>query len=71
MTKMPGMNGLFFSTKLLEINPKLNVIIMSDHIANLECNYKFDILKKKCINIKLISVINESISKSIAYDNKL
>ena len=28
--KMPDMNGLFLSTKLLEINPKMNVIIMSD-----------------------------------------
>ena len=51
--KMPGMNGLFFSTKLLEINPKLNVIILSDFFAeDLEYNYKFNILKKTCINIQ-------------------
>jgi DNA-binding NtrC family response regulator len=70
--KMPDMNGLFFSTKLLEINPKLNLIIISDYFANdLEYNYKFNILKKRISILKLISVVNESISKSIAYDDKL
>ncbi len=44
--KMPDMNGLFLSTKLLEINPKLNVIIISD-IIELDRNYKFHILKKQ------------------------
>ena len=44
--KMPDMNGLFLSTKLLEINPKLNVIILSDYFTNdLEYNYKFNIPK--------------------------
>ena len=36
--KMPDRNGLFLGTKLLEINPKLNVIIMSDFV-DLKCNY--------------------------------
>ena len=65
------MNGLFLGTKLLEINPKLNVIILSDFFANLEYNYKFNILKKRVSIFKLISAVNESISKSIAYDDKL
>jgi DNA-binding NtrC family response regulator len=39
--KMPNISGLFMGTKLLEINPKLNVIIMSDYFVNLKCNYKF------------------------------
>ena len=70
--KMPDMNGLFLSTKLLEINPKLNVIIMSDHIPNdLECNYKFNILKKHVLIFKFISVLYKITSKFIAYDNKL
>jgi DNA-binding NtrC family response regulator len=70
--KMPDMNGLFLSTKLLEINPKLNVIILSDYFANdLEYNYKFNILKKSVSIFKLINAVNESISKSIAYDDKL
>ena len=35
--KMPNVNGLFMGTKPLEINPKLNVIIMCD-FADLKCN---------------------------------
>ena len=68
--KMTDMNDLFLSTKLLEISPKLNVIILSNFIE-LNCNYKFNILKKRVSIYKLINAVNESISKSIAYDNKL
>ena len=70
--KMPNVNGLFLSTKLLEINPKLNVILLSNHFDDdLKYNYKFNILKKRVSIFKLINVVNESISKSIAYDDKL
>ena len=70
--KMPDMNGLFLSTKLLEINPKLNVIILSDFFANdLEYNYKFNILKKRVSIYKLINAVNESMSKSISHNDKL
>ena len=69
--KLPDMNGLFLSTKLLEINPKLNLIIMSDYFVDLKCNYKFNILKKRVSISKLIDAVNESISKSISYDDKL
>ena len=69
--KMPDMNGLFLGTKLLEINPKMNVIIMSDFFADdLEYNYKFNILKKRVSIFKLINTVNESISKSISHDDK-
>ena len=68
--RMSRMNGLFLATKLLEINPKMNVIIMSTS-DNLECNYKFNILKKPISIYKLINVVNESISTSILNDNKL
>ncbi|HSE99290.1 MAG TPA: response regulator [Nitrososphaeraceae archaeon] len=68
--KMPNVNGLFMGTKLLEINPKLNVIIMCD-FANLKCNYKFNILKKRVSISKLIDAVNESILKSFLYDDKL
>jgi hypothetical protein len=67
---MPNISGLFMGTKLLEINPKLNVIILSDFV-NLKCNYKFNILKKRVSISKLIDAVNESISKSISYDDKL
>jgi DNA-binding NtrC family response regulator len=43
--KMPNINGLFLSTKLLEINPKLNVILLSN-FKDFKYNYKFNILKK-------------------------
>jgi DNA-binding NtrC family response regulator len=70
--KMPKVNGLFLSTKLLEINPKLNVIIMSDYFADdLEYNYKFNILKKRVSIYKLINAVNESISKSISHKDRL
>ncbi len=68
--RMSQMNGLFLATKLLEINPKMNVIIMST-FDNLECNYKFNILKKPISIYKLIKVVNESISISISNDDKL
>jgi DNA-binding NtrC family response regulator len=67
--KMPNVNGLFMGTKLLEINPKLNVIIMCDFV-NLKCNYKFNILKKRVSISKLIDAVNESILKSFLYDDK-
>ena len=63
-------NGLFLGTKLLEINPKLNVIIMSD-FGDLKCNYKFNLLKKRVSIFKLISAVNESISKSISHGDKI
>jgi DNA-binding NtrC family response regulator len=70
--KMHDMNGLFLSTKLLEINPKLNVIILSDFFADdLKYNYKFNILKKRVSIYKLINAVNESISKSISHKDKL
>ena len=69
--KMPNVNGLFMGTKLLEINPKLNLNIMSDYFVNLKCNYKFNILKKRVSISKLIDAVNESILKSISYDDKL
>ena len=56
--KIFNLNRLFSSTKLLEINSKLNVILLS-------------ILKKRVSIFKLISTVNESISKSISHDDNL
>ena len=68
--KMPKINALFLSTKLLEVNPKLNVILLSN-FKDFKYNYKFNILKKRVSLFKLISAVNESISKSISHNDKL
>ena len=67
---MPNINGLFLSTKLLEINPKLNVILLSN-LKDFKYNYKFNILKKRVSIFKLIDAVNDSISQSISQDDKL
>ena len=69
--RMPLMDGLFFATKLADINKKLNMIIMvSDH-DDIKCNYKFNIIKKPVSISKLIKLVNESISISISRKNKM
>ena len=69
--RMPLMDGLFFGTKLTDINRKLNIIIMvSDH-DDIKCNYKFNIIKKPISISKLIKLVNESISISISRKNKM
>ncbi|HEY6658354.1 MAG TPA: response regulator [Nitrososphaeraceae archaeon] len=69
--RMPLMDGLFFGTKLADINRKLNIIIMvSDH-DDIKCNYKFNIIKKPISISKLIKLVNESISISISRKNKM
>ena len=68
--KMPKINALLLSTKLLEINPKLNVILLSN-LKDFKYNYKFNILKKRVSIFKLITAVNDSISKSISHDDKL
>jgi hypothetical protein len=42
--KISNTYGLFLSTKLLEINPKLNVILLNNS-KNIKYNYKFNILE--------------------------
>jgi DNA-binding NtrC family response regulator len=68
--KISNINGLFISTKLLEINPKLNVILL-DNSKNIKYNYKFNILKKNISIFKLIDTVNESISNSISRDDRI
>jgi DNA-binding NtrC family response regulator len=67
---MPKINALFLSTKLLEVNPKLNVILLSN-FKDFKYNYKFNILKKRVSISKLINAVNESISNSLSHDDKL
>jgi FixJ family two-component response regulator len=68
---MPLMDGLFFATKLAEINKKLNMIIMMSDHDDIKCNYKFNIIKKPVSVLKLIKLVNESISISISKKNKM
>ena len=68
--KMPKINALFLSTKLLEINPKLNVILLRN-MKDFKYNYKFNILKKRVSIFKLINAVNDSISQSFSQDDKL
>jgi DNA-binding NtrC family response regulator len=68
--KMPKINALYLSTKLLEVNPKLNVILLSN-FKDFKYNYKFNILKKRVSISKLINAVNESISNSLSHDDKL
>ena len=68
--KMPKINALLLSTRLLEINPKLNVILLSN-FKDFKYNYKFNILKKRVSIFKLIDAVNDSISQSISQDDKL
>lgn len=68
--RMPQMNGLRLATELLEINKNMNVIIMVNDHDDIECNYKFNIIKKPISIPKLIRFVNESISISISSNNK-
>ena len=68
--KMPKINALFLIAKLLEVNPKLNVILLSN-FKDFKYNYKFNILKKRVSISKLINAVNESISNSLSHDDKL
>lgn len=69
--RMPQMDGLFFATKLADINKKLNMIIMVNDHDDIKCNYKFNIIKKPVSISKLIKLVNESISISISRKNKM
>lgn len=62
-------DGLFLATKLLDLNPKLNILLLNGS-SKLGCNYKFNIIKKPISLYKLIRVVNGSISQSILHNNK-
>jgi hypothetical protein len=53
-----------------EINPKPNIIVLSN-FKDFKYHYIFNILKKSVSVFKLISAVNESVSKSISKDDKL
>ena len=62
--RMPQMNGYELCTKLIEFNPNLKVILISAYDLLERDNAKFTFLHKPISIAKLVSVVNESISKS-------
>ena len=62
--RMPQMNGYELCTKLIEFNPKLKVILISAYDLLERDNTKFTFLHKPISIAKLVSVVNEAISKS-------
>lgn len=62
--RMPQMNGYELCTKLIEFNPNLKVILISAFDLLERDNAKFTFLHKPISIAKLVSVVNEAISKS-------
>ena len=62
--RMPDMNGYELCTKLIEFNPNLKVILISAYDLLERDNTKFTFLHKPISIAKLVSVVNEAISKS-------
>ena len=67
---MPLINGLLLTIKLVELNNKINVLILSDH-DDIEYNYKFNIFNSHIPISNLMNIVNESISISLPNNNKI
>ena len=67
---MPLMNGLLIAIKLVELNNKIIVLILSDH-DNIKCMHKFNIFNKPIPISTLMNIVNEKISISLSIDNKI
>ncbi|MGE3859818.1 MAG: response regulator [Nitrososphaeraceae archaeon] len=64
--RMPNLNGMLLAMKILEINKNINVIILVNDHDDIECNYKFNIIKKPISIPKLLRLVNESVSLSMS-----
>jgi two-component system C4-dicarboxylate transport response regulator DctD len=62
--RMPHLNGYELCTQLIEFNPTLKVILISAYDLLERDNTKFTFLHKPISIAKLVSVVNEAISKS-------
>jgi DNA-binding NtrC family response regulator len=60
--RMPNMSGMLLAMKIIEINKNINVIILVNDHDDIECNYKFNIIKKPISIPKLLRLVNESVS---------
>ncbi|HEX6294695.1 MAG TPA: response regulator [Nitrososphaeraceae archaeon] len=65
--RMPKMNGYELCTKLADLNHDLKVILISAYDLLERDNFKFIFLHKPITIAKLVSTVNESISKSIQH----
>jgi DNA-binding NtrC family response regulator len=64
--RMPLINGFEVCAKLIDLNPELKVVIISAFdLMEEDRNPKFTFINKPITIAKLISVVNESFSKSI------
>ena len=64
--RMPLINGFEVCAKLIDLNPELKVVIISAFdLMEEDRNHKFTFINKPITIAKLISVVNESFSKSI------
>ena len=63
--RIPQMNGYELCTKLINLNPNLQVILISAYDLLEDYNPNFTFLLKPISIAKLISVVNEALSKSI------
>jgi DNA-binding NtrC family response regulator len=67
--RMPLINGFEVCTKLIELNPELKVVIISAFdLLEEDRNPKFTFINKPITIAKLISVVNEAVSKSISFN---
>ena len=65
--RMPKMNGYDLCTKIVDLNHDLKVILISAFDLLERDNSKFTFLHKPITISKLVSTVNESISKSIQH----
>jgi DNA-binding NtrC family response regulator len=68
--RMPQMNGYELCTKLIHLNSNIKVILISAYDLLERDNSTFTFLHKPISIAKLVSVVNEAISKSTTADDK-
>jgi DNA-binding NtrC family response regulator len=63
--RMPQMNGYELCMKLIHFNPDIKIILISAYDLLERDNTKFMFIHKPISIAKLVSVVNEAVSKSI------
>jgi DNA-binding NtrC family response regulator len=63
--RMPNLNGYELCTKLRQLNPKLEVILMSAYDM-IECDIsKFTIVKKPILMAQLLEIVRNTLARNI------